>query len=195
MLSGDELIPRLTELYRQIDDQYREIAETIGLTCIGCDGVRCCTVDLRLHTFMEMHYVRRGFNTLDPALRNEVLLRSRTMKAAKEADPYGEAYRNAVCALNVGGKCVLYAYRPMICRLAGIPHVFVRPDGKTLESGGCSHYTEQIGQSRHDAKIDRTEYYRAMAELEMEIVKSSHCRTAPRSIAEVLAELASDESL
>lgn len=195
MLSGDELIPRLTELYRQIDDQYREIAETIGLTCVGCDGVRCCTVDLMLHTFMEMHYVRRGFDTLDSELQREVLIRSRAMKAAKDADPYGEAYRNAVCALNVEGRCVLYEYRPMICRLAGIPHIIVRPDGKRLESGGCSQYTEQISQAHSDVRIDRTHYYRAMAEMEMDMVTSSRRRTVPRTLAETLAEISESEAL
>jgi hypothetical protein len=189
MLAGDELIPRLTELYRQIDDKYREIAETVGLTCEGCDGVRCCTVDLRLHTFMEMHYVRRGFNTLEPAIQREVMLRSRAMKAAKEDDPYGEEYRNAVCSVNVAGRCILYHYRPMICRLAGIPHVISRPDGKSIESGGCSHYAKQIGQSHQDVRIDRTEYYKAMAGLEMDMVKSTGCRTVPRTLAETLAEI------
>ncbi len=186
MLSGDELIPRLIELYQQIDGAYQAIAETIGLTCEGCDGVRCCTVDLTLHTFIEMHYLRRGFNTLDPAMQREVLARCRAMISAKEDDPYGEAYRGAVCALNYYGKCILYQHRPMICRLAGIPHFIVRPDGKRIESGGCTQYTEQISQSQQDVRLDRTEYYRTMASLEMEVVRNSGRRTAPRTIAESL---------
>jgi hypothetical protein len=186
MLSGDELIPRLTELYQQIDEAYRTIAEEIGLTCEGCDGVRCCTVDLMLHTFIEMHHLRRGFNTLDPGIQREVLARCRTMIAAKEDDPYGEAYRGSVCALNFYGKCVLYAYRPMICRLAGIPHLIIRPDGRKIESGGCNQYTDQISQSQQNVKIDRTEYYRTMASFEMAVVRNAGQRTRPCTVAETL---------
>lgn len=186
MLSGDELIPRLSELYRQIDSAYRSIAENIGLTCEGCDGVRCCTVDLMLHTFVEMDYLRRGFSTLAPAVQREVSARCRAMISAKDDDPYGDDYRDAVCALNSYGRCVLYEYRPMICRLAGIPHFIVRPDGNRIESGGCTQYTDQISQSHQDVRLDRTEYYRTMASLEMEIVRKSGQRTVPRTVAETL---------
>ena len=65
MFSGDDLIPRLHELYRQMDDAYRSIAQEVDFSCDGCDGVKCCTVDVMLHTFVEMYCLRRGFNTLD----------------------------------------------------------------------------------------------------------------------------------
>lgn len=186
MLSGDELIPRLAELYERMDSAYREAADEIGFSCEGCDGVKCCTVDLILHTFVEMLYLRRGFNTRDTSRQLEILGRCRAIIKSKEDDPCGEAYRNAVCALNLDGLCSLYEYRPMICRLAGIRHFVARPDGTAMDSGGCRRYEQEILSLHPDLRIDRTFFYRQMAEIEIEVVRALGKRTVPRTIAETL---------
>jgi hypothetical protein len=186
MLSGEKMIPRLVELYQRIDGIYVEFAGKVGLTCQGCNGVRCCTVDLTLHTSIEMHYLRRGFSSLEPLIRGEVLERCLSIISAKHDDPWGDPYRNAVCALNLDGKCLLYHHRPMICRLAGLPHFMVRPDGSRIESGGCSHYQLDISPSHPDARLDRTDFYRAMAEFEIQVMRHTGRRTAPLTVAETL---------
>lgn len=184
MVSGEQLIPRLREFYREMDAVYRAASEQVGFTCVGCDGTKCCTVDVTLHTFIEMLYLRRGFNTLDISRQLAVLGRCRAIIQAKEDDPFGETYRNAVCALNFDGFCSLYEYRPMICRLAGIPHFIQRPDGKVVESGGCSRYESEI--LSRGTKIDRTVLYRKMAEIEIEVVRAAGQRTKSRTVAEIL---------
>jgi len=195
VISGDELILRLRELYADIDAAYRAFAREVGLSCEGCDGVACCTVDLTLHTFVEMLYLRRGFNTLDVSRQLEILGRCRAMVKAREDDPFGEAYRSAVCALNMDGQCVLYEFRPMICRLAGIPHVIARPDGSTVESGGCAQYEQEIREAESSLKLDRSSFYRKMAELEIAIVHETGRRTSPRTVAEILGLEDLDEDL
>ncbi|MBI5569253.1 MAG: hypothetical protein HY914_04840 [Desulfomonile tiedjei] len=186
MSTEEELIPRLVELYHRMDDAYSAVAEKVGLTCEGCDGVKCCTVDLTLHTFMEMHYLRRGFDSLNDAAQLAILDRCRTILKAKQQDPWGEAYRESVCALNLHGSCILYAHRPMICRLAGLPHFFVRPDGSQKHSGGCTTFQNKIDTLHPELEIDRTDFYRGMAELEMEASLQRGQRTSPRTIAETL---------
>jgi hypothetical protein len=193
MFSGESLIPRLSELYRLIDAEYLAVSERVGFSCEGCDGVKCCTVDVTLHTLGEMLYLRRGFNTLDTSEQLEILGRCTTMVEAKDDDPFGDAYRNAVCALNFEGRCILYEYRPMICRLAGIRHFILRPDGRTMESCGCFRYERDIlgnppesQETPRERKIDRTTFYRNMAELEMEVVRARGSRTQTRTIAESL---------
>ncbi len=186
MFSGDELIPRLEELYYQMDDAYRGIADEIGFSCRGCDGVKCCTVDVTLHTFVEMFYLRRGFNSLDTSRQLEILGRSREIVKAKDEDPLGDSYRNAVCALNFEGMCSLYEHRPMICRLAGIPHFMKRPDGKSLESVGCTTYTHDILPKYPKIMLDRTEFYHRMARIEIEVVRALGKRTRSRTIAETV---------
>jgi Fe-S-cluster containining protein len=194
MFSGDELIPRLTELYRLMDSAYCEVSKQVGFSCEGCDGVKCCTVDLILHTTVEMLYLRRGFNALDVSRQLEILGRCRGIIKAKEDDALGDDYRRAVCALNFEGLCVLYEYRPMICRLAGIPHIIVRPDGTITESGGCVRYHEDFRPGRPDLKIDRTDFYRQMAGIEIEVVRAVGKRTASRTIAETLGLEYPDDS-
>lgn len=186
MFPGDELIPRLSLLNRVIDAAYCEAAGSVGFSCEHCDGVTCCTVDLKLHTLIEMLYLRRGVSALDKSTHHAVLDKSHAIVAAKLDDAGGEAYRNSVCALNIGGRCAAYDYRPMICRLAGIPHYFVRPDGETIESGGCTRYLADIEAVHPDVRIDRTEFYREMASIEVEIIRLRGRRSAPRTIAETL---------
>lgn len=186
MTSGDELIPRLCELYQLMDQAYAALASDTGFSCSGCDGVACCTVDVTLHTFAEMLYLRRGLRTLDEDRRDVVLQRSRAMVSAKRLDPLGDAYRQSVCALNFEGICSLYRYRPMICRLAGIPHFFVRPNGERRENAGCARFQREKSPSFPHVRLDRTVFYRVMAEIEIDAVRASGRRTAPRTIAETL---------
>ncbi len=186
MFSGDELIPRLAELYRLMDSAYCEAGNRIGFSCDGCNGVECCTVDLTLHTSVEMLYLRRGFNALDTSRQLEILGRCREIIKAKEDDCLGQAYRNAVCALNFEGLCILYDYRPMICRLAGIPHIITRPDNGTIESGGCVRYHNDFLNDHPDLRIDRTDFYRQMAGIEIEVVRVIGKRTVSRTVAETL---------
>ncbi|MDQ7785696.1 MAG: hypothetical protein RDU20_22640 [Desulfomonilaceae bacterium] len=186
MFSGDGLIPRLKDLYRRMDDAYRAIARDVGFSCEGCDGVRCCTVDVTLHTFVEMFYLRRGFNSLNPSRQLEILGRSGEIVKAKEEDSLGPCYRNAVCSLNFDGLCSLYDHRPMICRLAGIPHFMIRPDGKTVESVGCSRYMTEVLPKHPELKLDRSEFYRSMARIEIEVVRARGKRTRSRTVAETV---------
>lgn len=186
MILGDELIPRLEELYRRMDQAYAALAAEVGFSCKGCDGERCCTVDLTLHTSVEKHYLRKGFKNLNTSSQREILARCETMLAAKDEDPAGDAYRNAVCVLNFDGLCILYPYRPMICRVAGIPHSILRPDGKTLSREGCSRYQTRIQPAHPDLKMDRTEFYREMAAIEICVIRALGRRTVPSTLAETI---------
>jgi len=186
MFPGDELMLPIEELYRRIDSSYGQAAEQVGFSCQRCDGEKCCTVDLTLHTCVETAYLRHGVELLVPHRRREVIQRSAVVLAAKEADPVGPAYRNAPCVLNVDGLCSIYDYRPMICRLAGIPHVFRRPDGSTLEAGGCPRYEAEILPAFPHLRIDRTPFYRDMAEIEIQAVRSAGRRAPSLTIAEII---------
>lgn len=188
MSSSDELIPRLEELYRRMDRAYVAIADSVGFSCKECDGERCCTVDLTLHTSVEKQYLKKGLKTLDLSRQREILARCDAMLAAKEEDPYGDAYRNAVCVLNFNGLCILYRYRPMICRVAGIPHSILKPDGKIISREGCSRYQTLIQPAHPELKMDRTEFYREMAAIEISVIRTSGRRTVPGTIAETLGK-------
>jgi len=186
MIATDELIARAEMLCRRIDQVYASAAGTVGFSCEGCDGEVCCTVDLPLHSFVEKIYVTMGFRLLEAEKQAQTLDRCAVMLKAKQSNPYGELYRGAVCVLNFDGLCSVYPYRPMICRLSGIPHVLHTPDGKTTTRGGCSRYESEIRPRHPDLRIDRTEFYQEMAAIEIEIIRSLGRRPRSLTIAEVL---------
>ena len=183
---GEDWVPRLKELFARMDEIYSALAAQVDFSCSGCDGSKCCEVDLVVHTFAERLYLRRGFFSLNLAQQNEIVSRCRRMLEAKRADPLGEAYRGAVCVLNVEGLCSLYQYRPMICRLAGIKHFFVRPDGTEVLGKGCPIYEDTIGPRFPETCIDRTEFYKEMARIEIDIVNELGKRPDPLTVAEIL---------
>ena len=81
-----------------------------------------------------------------------------------EADQ-GDTPQKILCPLNEDERCVLYAHRPMICRLHGIPHQMRRPDGQSIQGPGCDDFYRQCANST-GMPLDRTPHYIAMAQLE-----------------------------
>jgi hypothetical protein len=189
MFSGDELLPRLIEIYRAIDSVYQAAAESGGFSCRGCDGAKCCAVDLTIHTFIESHYLKRGMESLEPSAQALVVERCRKMQEAKARDRYGPDYRDRVCVLNVSGRCSLYSFRPMICRLAGVAHHAMRPDGSMLTGPGCQRFETETALRFPDLKIDRTPYYNEMAMLEQEAVWGRRRKTKARTVSEILGDV------
>ena len=183
------MIHRLVAIYRRIDAVYAETAKSAGFSCEGCDGAKCCTVDLTISTLVEMSYLRQGFNSLPNSQQREILARCRQVISAKEVAPQGELYRNSVCALNSDGACVLYDYRPMICRFHGMPHFFEGPSGSLVEGEGCVRFQELYQGRNQNLRIDRTHFYREIASLEIESVRLRGERTEKRTVAETLVTM------
>ncbi len=185
--SGTVFDSRLKELYEEMDAAYEAVSIQSNFNCIGCDGAKCCSVDLIIHTFVEMVYLKNGLLTLDENTSSRIQKRSTEIVTFKEIDPSGGDYRNSVCAANFDGKCAIYQYRPMICRLAGIPHFIHRPDLTKIYGPGCPRFENRFRSSNPLLQIDRTPFYRRMAELEMEIIKQQGKRTQSLTISEILA--------
>ncbi|MEI6134915.1 MAG: hypothetical protein WCP72_08060 [Desulfomonile sp.] len=183
---GIDISARLKELYEQIDYIYRKAAVQSAFSCYGCDGAKCCTVDLIVHTFAEMLYMRRGLGALNRPTRLEIKKRSKQVVELKRLDSLGE-YRNAICAANFDGKCKIYDYRPMICRLAGIPHFIDKPNSTRVFGPGCDRFELNACDNISVEKIDRTPFYRKLAELEIETINTQGRRTQSLTIAEILA--------
>jgi len=181
-----DLISPLIALYDEMDAAYRVAAGRGSFSCQGCDGIRCCTVDLRIYTCAEMVYLRRGFNELPVAIRDEMGERARQVVAAKDRAPMGSEYRNAVCPVNFEGRCALYQYRPMICRLAGIPYIVTRPDMATIQGTGCKRFQHEVAPVHSDLVLDRSSFYLRMSEIQMDAMKSLRRKTPVQTIAEII---------
>ncbi len=160
-------LDRLKKIYEAMDRKYREAADYYGFECSGCED-NCCFTRFYHYTLIEYLYIKEGFYCLEDKKQVEVKQRSLAVcRKADEADETGKSVQ-VMCPLNFGGLCVLYPYRPMICRLHGIPHELKRPGQGLLNSPGCGTFALKYHKKKRFT-FDRTPFYMHMAALENEM--------------------------
>jgi len=155
---------RLKVIYEAMDQKYQEAADYYGFYCEGCKD-NCCLTRFYHYTLLEYFYILEGCSALEYDRRVEI--RNRALEVCRktdEADKKGMIMR-LMCPLNFDGLCILYDYRPMICRLHGIPHELQRAGQNVIHSPGCDAFTEQNREKSY-FRFDRTPFYIKMAELE-----------------------------
>lgn len=160
-------LKRLTKIFASMDQKYQEAAEYYGFNCKGCED-NCCLTRFYHYTLIEYLYIKEGFHCLENKKQVEVKQRSLAVcRKTDEADKKEKPVQQ-MCPVNFGSLCALYPYRPMICRLHGIPHELQRPDQGILNSPGCGTFALKChGKKRF--KFDRTPFYMQMAALEKEM--------------------------
>jgi Fe-S-cluster containining protein len=155
----------LEQLLTRMDQAYRQTAGAAGFECRGCLQ-NCCRTLFFHHTLTELLYLKAGLAGLSAEVHNRILERAAgavdRMRGTEQAQQPSIV---TMCPLNEQDRCMLYAHRPMICRLHGLPHRLQRPDGKILSGPGCDDFYRQCG-SASSAALDRTPHYTAMAGLE-----------------------------
>lgn len=160
----------LMEIYAAMDQAYSQIADQLGFVCSGCEE-NCCRSRFYHYTYLEYLYLLEGVSRLDPAERLSVRQSAATVRQADLLHTNGVRSR-PLCPLNREGRCRLYPYRPMICRLHGIPHRLLRPGKEPLRGPGCDAF-EKGRRNPSDVRLGRTPFYRQMAELEMKFEKGA----------------------
>jgi hypothetical protein len=155
-------IQTLEGIYADMDRCYAKAANAYAFQCTGCQD-SCCLTLFHHHTLIEFFYLGKGLQGLDGrrlmALKQKASLVKQHIAAAK-ALPI-----RVMCPLNEAGRCVLYPYRPMICRLHGIPHELHKPGQAVSRGSGCHVFSEKF-QHKPYQPFDRTPHYRQMAQLE-----------------------------
>ncbi len=158
---------QLKRIYAAMDDAYDRAAKQYGFSCDGCRD-NCCRTRFYHHTLIEVVYLKEGLMTLSVEMQDQVKLRAITvMDTIEKAHDNQEAIR-LMCPLNVDTRCILYPYRPMICRLHGIPHELKKPGQPGIMGPGCDTFDSRCGRKPYIA-FDRTDIYRNMAKLEQEV--------------------------
>ena len=164
--SCTEFIERLKKIYAAMDQAYRLAVRHYGFNCDGCRD-NCCQSRFYHHTVIEHAYLLEGIEALTIAKQNEVRSRAKDVLDPTSGGVRKDAIR-LMCPLNFDERCVLYPYRPMICRLHGIPHELKKPGQGTLFGPGCETFGHRCGH-KSDFKFDRTPFYRELAMLEQEV--------------------------
>ncbi len=164
------LLKRLETLFGEMSQAYTAVAGQYGFACNGCAD-NCCLTRFYHHTLLEYLYLVKGLRSLEADARRTIYEKALVVSAdMDDADRHGKALR-IMCPLNRNDRCTLYAYRPMICRLHGIPHELQRPGGEPIRNPGCNAFFDQSRQRGRTnyIRFDRTPFYRQMAALEQEL--------------------------
>ncbi|MCG8615275.1 MAG: YkgJ family cysteine cluster protein [Desulfobacterales bacterium] len=162
-----EIFNQLADLFTKMDNTWDRVAADNGFQCNGCED-NCCLSLFYHHTQVEKAYLWHGFKTLSPQTQTTVLAKARDYLEktfGTEGTPSPDTDSKKIpCPLLSDGRCSLYTYRPMICRMHGLPHELHRPDGQIMKGPGCDAgaFDETNGPP-----FNRTPFYREMAGIEM----------------------------
>ncbi len=177
----------LKMLYDRMDQRYDAVAEAYGFQCSGCTD-NCCLTRFFHHTLIEFLYLRRGFADLDENIQNKIRSQATAVnKKVLQAEKNGKTPR-VMCPLNADGLCLLYNYRPMICRLHGISHEFRHPVRGRMPGPGCHEFEANCGDHSY-IEFNRTPFYQQMAQLERRVRETSGIRDRfKKTVAQMLAD-------
>jgi len=160
-------LARLQAISAAMDRKYKEAADYYGFHCAGCED-NCCMTRFYHHTLLEYFYIYKGFKKLSQSKQNEVKQKAAEVCRQNElVDEKGQPVR-LMCPLNGDGLCLLYVFRPMICRLFGIPHELQQSGAEAVYRPGCGAFSEQCLEKDY-FKFDRTPFFLEMAKLEMKL--------------------------
>ncbi len=165
----DTLRSRVADLYRRMEEAYDNVAASLNFSCQGCPD-NCCDSYFLHYTYVEWAYLQDGLLRLDPARLEILESRARSWLLDSERMAARGQRPQVMCPLNEKGRCVLYSHRLMICRLHGVPSRMELPDGRRQTSAGCYRCQEQAGDQHATVAVDRTPFYRELAELERELI-------------------------
>jgi hypothetical protein len=162
----DAFLDRLAEIFAAMDQEYARAIEHYRFQCDGCTD-NCCLTRFHHHTYLEYCYLSLGLESLTRPQKAEILERAgKICRETDEADEKGMPVR-LMCPLNDNSLCTLYPYRPMICRMHGIPHELQKPGYEAIHVPGCDTFDKRCADKRY-YKYDRTPFYMKMARLEKE---------------------------
>lgn len=158
----------LRQLYSRMDAQYEAVAQSYGFVCTGCAD-SCCETRFYHHTYAEYLYLLEGFFSLNPDMQKQI--RKKALAVCREQTTPDHTPVRVMCPANIDGWCGVYAHRPMICRLHGIPHELQKPGRGVSHGPGCGLFSRQCETMTYK-KFDRTPFYRQMAILEKDLRQS-----------------------
>lgn len=182
---------KLRSLFTEMDDKYAEAANFYEFHCRGCRN-NCCESLFHHHTYLEFFYLKKGFGALSAQVRDNVLKRAQKVVQETRGIRGKNSRVRIMCPLNIDGLCILYRYRPMICRLHGIPSELkilsqnASCPGKKNISAGCETFYKQCGHKSY-YPFDRAPFYMKMSQLEKELKETfAFHKKLKMTVAEIL---------
>ncbi len=158
-----EIFKPLIDLFDSMDKTWDKVAAGYCFKCNGCED-NCCKSLFFHHTYIEKTYLLNGFNGLDKNRQAVILNRAQNYYNKTFNQPEKIKSHKINCPLNENGLCILYQFRPMICRLHGLPHELQRPGSDPVKNPGCN---AGLFNDKSYIKFDRTPFYQKMVQIEL----------------------------
>lgn len=145
-----------------MDTTWNRVASEYSFQCNGCED-NCCKSLFFHYTHIEKAYLLHGFKGLKKNRQAAILSRAQNYCDITFNQPGAIQSHKIYCPLNENDLCLLYRFRPMICRLHGLPHELNRPGFDPVKSPGCH---AGLFDDKQYITFDRTPFYQEMAQIE-----------------------------
>ncbi len=89
--------------------------------CCGKGCSLCCKTGVYPISEVEFLYIKYALERLSGDMRENILSKIRTLKAQKAAES-GDKNWTYVCPFLEEEKCLVYTFRPIVCRTFGLPY-------------------------------------------------------------------------
>ncbi len=183
----DRHLKRLEEIFGAIDSLYSAALDSYKFGCDGCAD-NCCKTKFHHHMLAEELYLAEGLRGLDRDRRREIISRAENVVRIHNASPDDV---RVMCPLNENGLCILYAHRPMICRIHGVPYEMQKRDGSVEYGMGCYRFMEEKAGDVQYFVFNRTMFYIEMANVEKEVRSSlNYIGNYSKTTAEMILDIA-----
>ncbi len=187
-----DLALKMTLLYRRMEKAYEVVARQLDFSCADCPD-NCCDSYFLHHTLIEWVRLWQGLRELAPDQLEALQARAATYRQDTEKSLAAGQQPTALCPLNEGGRCLVYAQRLMICRLHGVPSSLTFPNGRLQKFPGCFRCQELVAGRPAVPTVERASLLRDLVRLEQELVAGCGGSPATRpkvkkSIADMILE-------
>ncbi|WP_448589857.1 YkgJ family cysteine cluster protein [Thermodesulfobium sp.] len=162
-----DILNSIEKLYKEVEDEFEKIGRYYDFSCFGCTS-NCCTTLFYHYTFVEEFILQYGLSKLENDKKLLILENSRKYLLSKESYNGKEKFK-MMCPANKDGLCMIYEYRPMICRIHGIPSKLVFPNGRIDFYKGCEVLASKFLEFPY--VLDRTPFFKNLSLLEIDFRK------------------------
>ena len=177
---------QLKDLYFEMSSNYQAVADQYEFSCRECPD-NCCRTRFYNHTYIEYFYLMEGLAGLSGKEQESLVQKARGVcEEIAAINGRGEPPR-VMCPVNEEGLCTLYEFRPMICRLHGIPYDLQFPGRDPVRGEACTEFTKRALSDQY-IPFDRTPLYKTLSQLEGELRSvTGKTRKIKMTIAEMIA--------
>ncbi len=186
-------LDKLSEIYKEIDSEYEKTQKHYdNFSCKDCDD-NCCTTVFHHYTFIENLFMIEGFDTVEPERWKVINERAKDYFTQLTKSGHCVTSLKIMCPLNFDGLCSLYEYRPLICRIHGVPSFLQSPHRGKQEWQGCKRF-EKLHGDKIDSFMDRTPYFTKIATLEGQVRQElTYFQKHRKTIAEMIMDYSKEE--